>query len=154
LFPIAREELIGIRPAWSRWDRARQDWNMSTQRREERSTRATKFDRTELWTRSRLARCTDRAISEGNESPASPTRRFAAWLARPTARRDHWRAATNSLQSDSRNQKLVHIALERRTLCRLPSGGRCASAPRDLRTFTSLPCLRESVEPCRGFRLP
>jgi len=79
-------------------DRARQDWFMSTQRREDHL---------------RLALCKDRVGSLGIEFPGSQPREVLALAAGRTVPPDANPAvaATNSLSSDHRNQQLVRLVL-------------------------------------------
>jgi hypothetical protein len=79
-------------------DRARQDWFMSTQRREDHL---------------RLALCKDRVGSLGIEFPGSQPREVLALAAGRTVPPDAnpAMAATNSLSSDYRNQQLVRLVL-------------------------------------------
>ena len=111
-----------------RMDRARQDWFMSTQRRDDHL---------------RLAHCKDRVCSSGMQFPSSVTRERPAMAAGRTAppgthpgdkdlSQGALAAATNSLPSGHRKQQLVRLLVRHGSA---PS--RQAAERRQLRRFSS-----------------
>ena len=104
-------------------DRVRQDWIMSTQRREVRSTLATKIVRLAERLGSWLARRKDRVESSEIYSPRPSTRNFPALAAGRTAPPEiSDRVATSPLRSDQHNQQLIRIAPRDIRLGSPPSG--------------------------------
>jgi len=97
-------------------DRARQDWIMSTQRRERCISLAAKIGRVAARLGSRLLPSSDRASRLEIDPCCSRSRSLAADPENRTAppATPEWKA-TNSLQSDRRNQRPVfHVPLDMR----------------------------------------
>jgi hypothetical protein len=93
-------------------DRVRQDWIMSTQRREVRFTLAEKICRLGMRLGSWLAKRRDRVEGSENDFPSPSTRNFPASYASRTAPPETPdRVATNSLRLDQRNQQPIRLAL-------------------------------------------
>ena len=91
-------------------DRTRQEWIMSTQRRVARFSLATKISRLGARLRSWLARWKNRAVGVGDDSQCCSARDLNASTMSPTAQPEvPARVATNSLQTDHRNQQAVRL---------------------------------------------
>jgi hypothetical protein len=145
LFPVAREVVSGISPAWSRWIAHGRIGLMSTQRRVDHL---------------RLAHCMDRAASSGDRLRCSPAREIFAVAAGQTAPPESpARTATNSLSSDHHNQQPVRLVLFDIRIGSPPLGKASAKSP-SLEHLPGYPTLHSSadrvrsIRPCRVYRQP
>jgi hypothetical protein len=120
---IASEETFKYFAGMVLMDRAGRNWIMSTQRRKERFSLATKVSRLRARLRSWHAGWKNRAVGMGNEFPCFTARNLNAHAMSATAPLESSAsAATNSLQTDHRYQQAIRPV-------HLPPGIRLGSPP-------------------------